>query len=272
MNRKKIIEASGLGNSFLIMDMDQEDITKISDVRLENIRHLLELSHRDSALIIGQVTDQTRQPITRMRIIESDGTESSMCGNGLRVVGQYYYEHLNQPKIEVMTKAGQVSSERLNADQIRTYLGKFHYLDSVDTRAEIIHDTDVGEPHAVVFSTHSQVDRLMQKLSFPIVYKGEVYGVDKKLPHGTRNLNIVVPDLFDPNHLHNRTFERGVNHETLACGTGAACAAATYAKVFLNQENFSVRISTLSGDLQVDGYNKDVYVTGPAKIEKIMDL
>jgi len=267
MSKKTIIEANGLGNSFLIVDEGKTNIDKLSTEEVGSYRELLVRSGRDSLLIIADLSEGIRK---QMRVLEKDGSESQMCGNGLRAVARYYYEAEHQPRIEVQTKSGLVTAEQKSGQIIKTSIGQFNYRGFLLADDQIIHDTDVGEPHAIIFSSRDHADALFNRYAPPIVHRGKLVGRNQTMNHHTRNLNVVSIDPLDPTVIYNRTYERGVNHETLACGTGSACAAMTYGKNILRQEQFLVTVKTRLGSLEVAGVNNQVSVTGEAQIEKII--
>lgn len=270
MPHKTIIEANGLGNSFVIVDAGEASIDLLSPLEVESYRNILRRSGRDSLLLIGDLTDGIRTNLKQMRVLEKDGTESQMCGNGLRAVARYYFEANQLPSIDVQTLAGPVSAEHQQGNIVKTSIGKFTHHGTLEAGFQLIHDTDVGEPHAIIFSARDQVEDLFACFAEPIVHRGKLIGKNKVLNGHTRNLNIVSLDQENPSILYNRTYERGVNRETLACGTGSACAAMTYGKYFLNRDNFSVTVKTHQGSLEIAGQNNQVSITGEAQIEKII--
>jgi diaminopimelate epimerase len=255
-----LIEASGLGNTFLIVDCLNSSPYQMTAQQENYYRELLRISKRDSLLLIGSAVNSIRgeiaDQIKQMRILELDGTESIMCGNGLRAVSEYYYQTSGQKNISVETKAGLVTAERLRHQYVSTSLGQFNYHHALPYQNEVVHYTDIGEPHAIVFTTHFQVNQLFAELG-------------PKILEQQHNLNAVSFDLHDPSKIYNRTLERGVNHETLACGTGAVCAAVTYGQKILNERESEITVQTSSGELKVSYNPFQVKLLGPAKIEKI---
>jgi len=270
MNHKIIIEANGLGNSFVIVDAGKTNIDLLSPLELESYRNILRRSGRDSLLLICDIADGVRNNLKQLRVLEKDGTESQMCGNGLRAVARYYYEENKLQTIDVQTRSGVVSAEHQKGTVVKTSIGKFTHHGTIEADYKLIHDTDVGEPHAVIFSARDQVEELFSHFAEPIVHRGKLVGRNATLNGHTRNLNVVSIDEKNPGILYNRTYERGVNRETLACGTGAACAAMTYGKFFLNRDRFSVIVKTLQGSLEIAALKNQVSVTGVAQIEKII--
>ena len=270
MHHKTIIEANGLGNSFVIVDAGKSSVDRLTPHELASYRDVLLRSGRDSLLIIGDLSSSVRRNLKQMRVLEKDGSESQMCGNGLRAVARYYFESAHLPSIEVKTRAGIVTAEQQRGNIVRTGIGRFTHHGIIEAGQELVHDTDVGEPHAIIFSARYQVEDLFARFATPIVHLGKLIGKSHTLNGQTRNLNVVSFDGENPRIIYNRTYERGVNRETLACGTGSACAAMTYGKYFLKRPVFSVVVKTLQGSLEVAGQHDQVSVTGEAQIEKIL--
>jgi diaminopimelate epimerase len=157
----------------------------------------------------------------RVRIINADGSEPEMCGNGIRCVARYLDEHDGRQSAVLETVAGPIQtavlarepdyrvSVELNAPQI----GTPH--DVTGFRAIPV---DVGNPHVVIF-----VDDLA---AIDIASAGPRIERDARYPHGT---NVHFARVTGPASLEVVHWERGAG-ATQACGTGAvACAAAAIA-------------------------------------------
>ena len=217
------------------------------------------------------VLDKSRKADYRMRIINADGSEAEMCGNGARCLAAYIVRNRKPKKklFSIDTLAGTILA------QARGETANVRLSDPKDYRADIEIDVnrhplhvsyiDTGVPHAIVY---------VDDLEMIDVYKlGQVirhHGVFK--PRGT-NVNFVEQqraDLVDV-----RTFERGVENETKACGTGSVAAAiVTYLKSHpqvksQRKARMSVRtrgkeILDVTFDI-VDGHVTNVWLKGSAK-------
>jgi diaminopimelate epimerase len=124
---------------------------------------------------------------------------------------------------------------------------------------QTIHSLNTGVPHAVLYVPDA--DKAMVAQLGPEIRRHSHFG-----PKGT-NVNFV--QVLGPNHIRVRTFERGVEGETLACGTGVTAAALVSSQV---QEFVSpVKVQVQGGDLLEVGFQeqnggfKDVQLTGPAE-------
>ncbi len=155
----------------------------------------------------------------RMRIFNADGSEAEMCGNGARCLAFYYAALSQKKKFCIETRAGILEA---SVDGARV---KLHMTDPTDLRLDVnitvggqVFDADfvnTGVPHTVV-----EVDALdgvpVQKLGRSIRRH------DLFKPAGT-NVNFVK--VISRDRIRVRTYERGVEDETLACGTGSVASA-----------------------------------------------
>ncbi|TZE83421.1 diaminopimelate epimerase [Calorimonas adulescens] len=207
----------------------------------------------------------------RMRIINADGSEAEMCGNGIRCFAKYVYDRkiVTKKKMEIETLSGVVRPEVVTDDNdkvrmVRVDMGVPHLEpDSVPVRWEgrlinepiafgdktlHISSVNTGVPHTVIFV--SDID------SFPIEVYGPVIEKYNIFPVGT-NVNFV--QVMNRKRLMVRTWERGVGM-TMACGSGA-CASAFISNV-LGYIEREVIVSLPGGDLFVE-VNNNIYMTGP---------
>ena len=209
----------------------------------------------------------------RMRMFNVDGSEAEMCGNGVRCVAKYVYDHgiAKKQALKIETGRGVLSLEleiaRDTVQQVRIDMGepildapkiptslagtppKDVSLRAVDLRFTCI---SMGNPHAVTY-----VERITDDLVLGIGPKVEV---DPAFP---RRVNVEFVKVNRPNDVTVRVWERG-SGETLACGTGA-CAVAV-AGVLTGRTERRLTVHLPGGDLQLYWSEKDnhVYLTGPA--------
>ena len=211
----------------------------------------------------------------RMRMFNADGSEAEMCGNGIRCVAKYVYDHgiARNTRLNVETgrgaltldlelQGGKVKRVRvdmgqpiLQASDIPTTLPgnpPINILAPVDGVPLQLTCVSMGNPHAVAF-----VDEITDKLVHGIGPKIEKHPV---FPRRT-NVEFVKVNRLDDARM--RVWERG-SGETLACGTGA-CASAV-AGVLTGKLARLVVMHLLGGDLELhwSEADKHVYMTGPA--------
>lgn len=211
----------------------------------------------------------------RMRMFNADGSESEMCGNGVRCVAKYVYDHgiaRRSPMtietgrgvltLEITAVDGRASQVRvdmgepiLDAERIPTTLPGSPVVNSplrVAERDLSVTCVSMGNPHCITF-----VEALNDEWVHAIGSKIEVD------PHFPRRVNAEFVEVLAPDELRMRVWERG-SGETLACGTGA-CAVCV-AGVLTGRSQRKVRVHLLGGDLELhwSAENNHVYMTGPA--------
>lgn len=210
----------------------------------------------------------------RMRMFNADGSESEMCGNAIRCVAKYVYDHgicrKDELKIEtgrgvltlnLSTANGKVDRVRVNmstpilvSSQIPTTLpGDPPIKAPLDVAGRQIAVTCVsmGNPHCVTF-----VDEVTDDW---------VLNVGPKIEHHPvfpRRVNAEFIHVVSPNETVMRVWERG-SGETLACGTGAC--ASVVAGVLAGVTERKVTVHLRGGDLQIEwAESNEVFMTGPA--------
>lgn len=167
------------------------------------------------------VLEKSPRADVRMRIFNSDGSEAQMCGNGARCVVLFtaLKRKTYTAKLDIETKAGIIKSEvKDNLVKIKLTDPKSIKLDIplvLNSRSIRVNFINTGVPHAVIFVegiSKIDVQNLGSLIRFHRVFK----------PQGT-NVNFV--EVIDNHNIRIRTYERGVEGETLACGTGSVAAA-----------------------------------------------
>jgi len=211
--------------------------------------------------------EESRSADAKMRIFNPDGSEAEMCGNGARCFSLYVnLKQKRKTRLKIETKAGMVSAEvRGETVKIKLTDPKAMRLDTlipINNRKLRVNFINTGVPHAVIFV--EGLDGI------------DVAGLGRQIryhkyfaPAGT-NVNFV--EVVSRNSARIRTYERGVENETLACGTGSSAAALiTAVKLGLVGKNM-VKVITAGGEtLKVyfektrTGFN-DVWLEGEVKI------
>lgn len=153
-----------------------------------------------------------------MRIFNSDGTEAEMCGNGLRCFVKYLINHdfkQSSDAIEVNNRILTVSETPAGIciDMGAPSNVKWNIPFEYNNQSLIVHHLDTGVPHTVVFV--EGIDSVnVQAMGSYIRHSWK--------PNGT---NVTFAQQIGPQRIKIRTYERGVEKETPACGTGATAAA-----------------------------------------------
>jgi len=227
------------GNDFIVIDRSVADLHSLARRVCERKTGI----GSDGLLLIEKIKNKN----FRMRIFNPDGSEAEMCGNGARCLAFYVNKKFNLKNFNLHTKAGIIEA-KVNKDvaKIKMSHPKDCQLDisiSIQDRDLKVNYIDTGVPHAVVF-----VEGLN---SIDAVNIGRQIRYHKKfLPRGT---NVDFVEVNDKNFISVRTYERGVENETLACGTGVvASSLITFLKVFEDKtkpKNFIMKAKTLSTEI-----------------------
>jgi diaminopimelate epimerase len=237
---------AGAGNDFILVD-DRDGSFPFSDISL--IQKICNTSAVDG-LILLQLDPSAD---FRMRIFNLDGSEAASCGNGLRCLARFIQD-LNFPKknYKIAIAKGFVKV-CFEGDLIGVDMGTPTKLElHIPTPLGSIHFIDTGVPHIVHFVSNVE----QSDLSFLGPYFRHY---PRFFPQGA-NVNIVSFNLNG--NLFVRTFERGVEGETLSCGTGAAAVAVIAKKVY--NVSLPVTLHFKGGELVVDEKKERISLIGSA--------
>lgn len=207
----------------------------------------------------------------RMLFFNADGSVGEMCGNGARCICRYGFETgLAGETQRVETTAGLVTGQRIDRQQYRIRLNDPTTLTmdfplqacGKEYRMAYVELGDPGLPHAVVEMPG------LQALSFDKLRPlGKALRSHPAFPKGA---NVNFYDLVGPDHLVEKTFERGVEDFTYACGTGTG-SVVTILTLQGAVSGKRVRVDVPGGTLYVDIDRQDfairnLYLTGPTNI------
>jgi diaminopimelate epimerase len=231
----------GTRNDFVILDCRAERVDDLSAFARR-------VCDRRSGMGADGVIAIERSDVAhaRMRVINADGSEAEMCGNGMRCAIRYLSERGEGERFEMETLAGIIRAEVLakgNEYQIRLNVGVPQLLDSALPFPDAAYVV-VGNPHVVIFAdSFEDIDLPATGRSMPDV-----------------NVHVLVP--IDPHTIEVQHHERGVGL-TQACGTGSvACAAAAIRRGVAESP---VDVHVPGGVLRVEWDGKgEAYLTGPA--------
>lgn len=268
----KFTKMQGCGNDYVYINGFNEKISqekKPKLVRKISDRHFGIGS--DGAIFINP----SSQADFEMEMYNADGSRSEMCGNGIRCVGKYVYDHLMTKETDItVISAGKVKylnllvdngkvfevcvnmdEPILDASQIPVISDKNQVINEpITVQDKEYHMTCVsmGNPHAVVFMDH------IKDLDIDSI--GPYFENHTCFPNRT---NTEFVEVIDKNHINMRVYERGTG-ETLACGTG--CCASVVACILNHMTDDSVYVNVLGGTIKVswDRTKNKVYMTGPA--------
>ena len=269
----KFTKMQGCGNDYVYINGFTEKISqekKPEIVRKISDRHFGIGS--DGAIFINPAMTADFE----MEMYNADGTRSEMCGNGIRCVGKYVYDHFMTEQTEItVVSAGKVKYLSLSLEnglvsRVRVNMGApildaplipvINETSPVVDEPIIVEDKEykmtcvsMGNPHAVVF-----VDDV-EHLDINAV--GPYFENHKRFPN---RVNTEFVQVIDKNHISMRVYERGTG-ETLACGTG--CCASVVACILNGKTDTDVFVSVLGGEIEVEwnGEENQTYMTGPAE-------
>lgn len=196
------------------------------------------------------------------RFFNADGSEAEMCGNGARCVARWAFETgIAKEKMIIETIAGNVPAERLDKRTYRVQLNSPTVFEAdktiqVDGKAVTVDYVELGNPgipHLVVHIPDLAMTELETILDFARKLRNH--------PAFEKGANVNFYDLLSDQTVVERTYERGVEDFTLACGTGTGSTAYALTKKGLVKSD-PVVIEVLGGQLQVNVVEDDLYLIG----------
>lgn len=270
----RFVKMHGLGNDFLVIDARGRENVDWSDLARRWCERRFGVGADGLILVL-----ESGSADWRMRIINSDGSEPEMCGNGIRCFAKYVRDEgiESRDRFTVETLAGPIVPEiveydggrvaRVAVDMGRPRLHPDEIPFNADPGAERVVDAylqvdddpvrvtcvSMGNPHCVLF-----VDRLEQ---MQLEWWGPMIERHERFPQRT-NVEFVRVD--SPTDLTMRVWERGAGR-TLACGTGACASVVAGALSGRSERHATVHLE--GGDLEIDWRESDdrVIMTGPAE-------
>ena len=268
----KFTKMQGIGNDYVYVNCFEEQVDNPAEVAVKvSDRHFGIGS--DGLILIkpSEVADFC------MDMYNADGSQSEMCGNGIRCVAKYVYDYglTDKTQISVETLAGikyldlQVENGKVSLITVNMGTPELEAakVPVVSDKEKVINEPimvgdkeyrmtciSMGNPHSVVF-----VD---DTAAFPLEEVGPLFESHEVFP---RRVNAEFIQILDRKTVNMRVCERG-SGETLACGTGA-CASAVACALNGHTED-EITIHLLGGDLMIrwDREENKVYMTGPATV------
>ena len=196
------------------------------------------------------------------RFFNADGSEAEMCGNGARCVARWAFETgIAKEKMIIETIAGDVPAERLDKRTYRVQLNsptvfeadKLLQVDGKEVTVDYVELGNPGIPHLVVHVPDLAMTELETILDF--ARKLRIH------PAFEKGANVNFYDILSDQTVVERTYERGVEDFTLACGTGTGSTAYALTKKGLVKSD-PVVIEVLGGQLHVNVVENDLYLIG----------
>ncbi len=271
MTKLLFTKVHGLGNDFILLDARTSpdlDYNKIAPV----------LCHRQTGIGADGlllVLNSTCADI-RMRIVNSDGSEAEMCGNGIRCFAKYVFHNgiVRNPDLSVETLSGIVYPKIIlsssgEVDGVCVDMGEpiwdcrripvaadGEFLNqelSVWDHVFHVSSVLVGVPHTVV--PVSNLDSVDIDKYGPAIENASIF---------PRRTNVNFVQVLDRKTIRVRTWERGCG-KTLCCGTGSSSTAAVCSRIGLTEREVDILVEL--GKLHIDWReNNHIYMTGPAAV------
>ena len=266
----KFTKLHGCGNGYIYVNLFEETLENPAEMSIKVSDHHFGIGS-DGLITIGpsEIADFT------MHIYNADGSEAEMCGNGVRCVGKYVYDHglTDKERITVETGAG-IKILDLNVENGKVATVRVDMGEPIFAPAEIpviaegtpvlnepilvgnkewkMTCVSMGNPHAVVF-----VDDVK---NFELEKYGPLFENHERFPKRT---NTEFVNVVSPTEAYMRVWERG-SAETWACGTGTC--ATVVACILNGLTERKVLVHLLGGDLVIewDEETNHVFMTGPA--------
>lgn len=264
------IKINGAGNDFVLIDRRVDPQIELTKTEISKICDRENGIGADGVLIINDSIDTDFE----MQYFNADGSTGSLCGNGARCIIKYAK---SSKRIEgdktTFSNNGQIySGELISENVVKFYLSE---PTKINTNLEIIvngqrfiaHFVDTGSPHLVI-NIEDIEDNKFTLEKYPVFEIGrKIRNLSQFEPDGV-NVNFIK---FEDEEIIIRSYERGVEAETLACGTGAVAAAII--SNFVYKKNPPIKfISKSNAELIVNfeiekNHFKNVSLTGPVEIE-----
>ncbi len=207
---------NGAGNDFVMVD-NRDGLQTLSQSQIASLCD----RHRGIGAD-GLIAVEGTPELLRMRYYNADGGEAEMCGNGARCFARFAAHLIPQSEgtLRFSTQAGMIAAELLPNQQVRLLMGEPHSLQLAHSLRLLeqdveVHSLNTGVPHAVVFVSNLE--------KTPVVEEGRALRHHPRFAPAGTNANFV--QILGPSSLAIRTYERGVEDETLACGTGVVASA-----------------------------------------------
>lgn len=261
----------GIGNDYIYIDCFKENFTIEDAKKYAPVLSERHFSIGGDGIILIMPSDYAD---AKMKMFNSDGSESEMCGNGIRCAAKYVYDKgisQNNPlKIETLRgvlearlfiKDGEVDMAEINMDapileglKIPTTINKNPIIDepiNINGKEYLFTAVSMGNPHAVIFV--NDLDNMEISVLGKLIENNPIF------PNRT---NVEFVEIINRGEVKQRTWERG-SGETLACGTGASavCVAGFISK----RTDGKIINHLLGGDLILDYRDGKVFMKGEAR-------
>jgi diaminopimelate epimerase len=253
------VKMSGAGNDFIVFA--SEDVEGLDHGWLaERLCPRAMSVGADGIIIMTPVDDD----VVQIRFFNPDGSLAEMCGNGSRCAARFAVDHrlVVGDEFQLKTDSGSLQVERQESGNFRVAMPpprrmELDYLNHEDGMLDLVVDSvQVGVPHCVV-----QMDGLDDLPDNRLIRIGRSLRYDDSFPDGV-NVNFV--ELQEDGTIRQRTYERGVENLTRACGTGATAIASVMMKRGLADPPVEIMVD--GGRLTIAVENSEFWLSGDSRV------
>ena len=267
---------SGAGNDFIFLDKNQNPELKLTPEKIKNL-----CDRKSGIWADGLITIEDLAGFSyKMMYYNADGSTGSLCANGARCSIWFAEKtlRLKNGNAKFISNGAEYSGEVLEDELIKFNLNspkQIKYNFKIKAFGQLITSNfaDTGSPHVVIKISDVLNNINNSKSAFTNILEFPVNTIGKEIRYNSDfkpdGINVNFVDVID-NVIHIRTYERGVEDETLACGTGSVAAAI----ICYITDNLKppIILKTYGGDyltvdFEVENQKvKNLSLTGPAKI------
>jgi diaminopimelate epimerase len=254
----QFFKMSASGNDFIVID----NLTGVVDSLFSDMKGFVEsvCRRRHSVGADGLILIEKSDHLDFVwRFYNADGSEAEMCGNGGRCAARFaFINEIAPASMSFGTLAGTMRATVDKTGRVKLQLTKpvdlkLDYPIRLDDKEIFVSSVNTGVPHAILLTNH--IDQVpVEDLGRPIRYH-------KVYPKGT---NVDFVEVIDRDNVKIRTYERGVEGETYACGTGAVAAGVVLKNKGLTGD--VVNIWTRGGEVLRVHVDENVYLEGSARV------
>ncbi len=242
----------GTGNDFVMLDGRSKKFVMPSEKQINHLCHRQFGIGADGLIVVTK----SKKADFEMLYFNADGKPGSMCGNGGRCTIAFAKElGLIKNKTQFLAYDGLHEGAIDKKGEVTLKMSDVKGIDAKGHDFEL----NTGSPHYIIFAKDiGKID---------VFKEGQKIRYNKVYTSNGINVNFVE---IKNNELFVRTYERGVENETLSCGTGVTAAAIAFAKLEKKKKSYAVNIQTPGGNLKVSFKTKDhnhfseIQLTGPA--------
>lgn len=262
----RVMRASGAGNTFFIADLlsnNQPHLTQLTTAQRKKlaIAACAELGPMPTDGFLFLEDSEVPGADLRWDFYNADGSSAEMCGNAARCVAVYFFNKTQKASLSFSTRAGLIRAEALSVSRAKVKMSRIQgpFEKTVllkDGRSVHGYIVDSGVPH---FVTKEPINKEIGR------------EIRIHADFGTAGTNVTQIQSQEEATIEARTYERGVEDFTAACGTGAVAAASV---VWMEHQKSPVSVKMPGGTLEVSFFSDSPHpiLEGPAILEQTFDL